>query len=373
MVEPQKQQTDSVVDTLLEPIAGDNPAGENLRYEGTYDAIQEARREDDPTLPQGVWKTDLKKADWLEVENLCRQALISKTKDLQIAAWLAEAWIRRHGLSGAESSFKLLRRLCHLFWTDLYPPIDEDDLDSRISPFEWLNRRVSITLKAIPITQAAHDDDAGTWLDWETTLRGESFGDTEEGTGGDDVPSAESPRAVLLARISATSTDFYRDLSAQVSAAQQALQDLDQEITGRCGDKAAPSFGELRAVLEGAKHVADRILKEREIVVEPRSEDFFADDVEDDQEDDMSDDVSSFSAGPITSRREAYRCLVAASDYLMKREPHSPAPYLVRRAIKWGRMSLAELLTELLRNNADLPTVYTLLGIQQDDSLEDKY
>jgi hypothetical protein len=32
------------IDSILEPIAGDNPSGENLRYSGVYDEISEARR-----------------------------------------------------------------------------------------------------------------------------------------------------------------------------------------------------------------------------------------------------------------------------------------------------------------------------------------
>ena len=48
------------LETLLAPIPGDNPAGEFLRYEGTYDRIQEAR-EEEANLPQGVWERELKK------------------------------------------------------------------------------------------------------------------------------------------------------------------------------------------------------------------------------------------------------------------------------------------------------------------------
>ena len=54
------------IDDLLQPIAGDNPAGESLRYEGTYDRISEARREDDPTLSQGIYKSTCKRADWVD-------------------------------------------------------------------------------------------------------------------------------------------------------------------------------------------------------------------------------------------------------------------------------------------------------------------
>ena len=74
--------------SLMSPISDQSPAGESLRYEGTYDLIKEARREDDPTLEQGVWKRELKKADWKLVNRLCLDALQNKSKNLQIAAWL---------------------------------------------------------------------------------------------------------------------------------------------------------------------------------------------------------------------------------------------------------------------------------------------
>jgi type VI secretion system protein ImpA len=51
------------VEELLQPIPGDNPAGESLRYQGTYDRIADARREDDPILSQGIYKSNLKRAD----------------------------------------------------------------------------------------------------------------------------------------------------------------------------------------------------------------------------------------------------------------------------------------------------------------------
>jgi type VI secretion system protein ImpA len=43
------------LEALLVPIPGDHAAGGSLRYEGTYDRIQEARRADDD-LPQGAWQ-----------------------------------------------------------------------------------------------------------------------------------------------------------------------------------------------------------------------------------------------------------------------------------------------------------------------------
>src|SRR5204863_9955527 len=67
----------------------------------------------------------------------------------------------------------------------------------------------------------------------------------------------------------------------------------------------------------------------------------------------------------IASRAEAFARLREASDYLLRTEPHSPVPYLVRRAVAWGNMSLSQLLEELLASNTDLSTIDTLLGIRR--------
>jgi type VI secretion system protein ImpA len=81
------------LDALLAPISDEQPAGEWLRYDDLHDRIKEARREDDPDLPLGVWQTELKRADWPTVQTLCAGALAGYSKDLQLAAWLLEARI----------------------------------------------------------------------------------------------------------------------------------------------------------------------------------------------------------------------------------------------------------------------------------------
>lgn len=48
------------------------------------------------------------------------------------------------------------------------------------------------------------------------------------------------------------------------------------------------------------------------------------------------------------SRDEAYRLLAIVADYLMRYEPHSPVPYMLKRALDWGGKPLPELLAELM-------------------------
>ena len=95
---------------LLNPISADKPAGENLRYAPVYDKIKEARREDDDA-PQGDWKRERKVADWPLVIKLISEALATKTKDLQLAAWLAEALLNREGVAGLREVLDLIAGL----------------------------------------------------------------------------------------------------------------------------------------------------------------------------------------------------------------------------------------------------------------------
>ena len=98
------------IDAMLQPISEESPSGENLRYSGIYDEITEARRADD-NLNQGEWQTELKVADFGRVLDLAIPAITTRSKDLQIAAWLSEALIKSYGFAGLRDSIKLLAGL----------------------------------------------------------------------------------------------------------------------------------------------------------------------------------------------------------------------------------------------------------------------
>src|SRR5580658_2896461 len=80
---------------LLTPIAGENPAGQDLYYDKVFDQIKEARREEEDDLPAGDWgRSQVKKADHRAVIKLAGEALATRTKDLRLAGWLIEAQLR---------------------------------------------------------------------------------------------------------------------------------------------------------------------------------------------------------------------------------------------------------------------------------------
>src|SRR5580698_6155614 len=131
---------------LLKPISEDQPSGENLRYAPVYDKIKEARREDDDA-PQGLWQRERKVADWPITIKLIGETLATKTKDLQLVAWLTEAMLKREGVAGLRDSLDLTRAMLEIFWDTIHPELEDGDSELRVGPLQWVGDRLEITLK----------------------------------------------------------------------------------------------------------------------------------------------------------------------------------------------------------------------------------
>jgi type VI secretion system protein ImpA len=369
------------LEALLVPIPGDDPAGVSLRYEGTYDRVREARRADDPSLPQGVWAHELKRADWPGAAELCREALAARSKDLQLAAWLTEAWTGEHGFAGAAAGLAALLGLCEQYWDGAWPRGDdpEETIDARARVFEWLDGRLVDLLGQTPLTRPDIAD-AGTftWVDRESALRLENTA-RRDAAGAKD---AAAKGAVTMARfdraVALTPAPFHAARAEALTRAYDAASRLQTLLDGRCG-AGAPGLLRLSALLANLRRWTQGVLPAPAVEETPAPEPAMPPTPENAAsaaaaEPAQADDapavvrVAVAPAGRPTSREEAYRWLATASDYLAAAEPHSPVAYLVRRALAWGRLSLPELTLELMKQGYDLATLRALLGFEEGDN-----
>lgn len=372
-------------DKLDSPISEDKPEGESLRYEGTYDTIEDARKQDDPRLEQGVWETDLKQADWDRVIQNATQALETRTKDLQIAAWLLEAWTYRHRFEGIRHGLEVLFRLCEKFWDTAYPRIDDDDFEARTRPFEWINSKLTVQLKLIPLSAPKLSEHAPvTFADYEIASRNEN--EARKSQKARDKLENEINYARFFSSCDHTPPEFYRELATQVQGSRDRLRNLEGFLDDKCG-KQSPSLLAYREVLRSISRLLNEILERQgieadEIDPQPlgktepsgdgQTESVDGETAEMNQENTgltkQEDVVESGNGaaeppGKIRSRSEAYRLLTEVADYLERTEPHSPTPHLVRRAVSWGDMTLDQLLLEIVRDDNDLRFIYDLLGL----------
>ncbi|HKQ53518.1 MAG TPA: type VI secretion system protein TssA, partial [Pyrinomonadaceae bacterium] len=227
------------LEKLLSPINAERPAGDYLRYEGTYDRVREARREDDASLSQGIYKTELKRADWSTAANICLQALQTRTKDVQLAAWLLEAWLRLHGFAGCRDGMLLLRELMERFWEHLHPQLDEGDPEDRVHTFVWINEKLSTQLKLIPLTAPQAGDLAPySFADWESACRLEQLAERDP----KQLRDAEAQNQVTLARFQSsamlTSTQFFMELADELSGAAEGCLALDELLEEKFGPRS---------------------------------------------------------------------------------------------------------------------------------------
>ncbi|USX28650.1 type VI secretion system protein TssA [Oxalobacteraceae bacterium OTU3CINTB1] len=140
---------------LLLPIGADQICGEDLSFSSEVDAIAHARTYDDPTLDQGEWVAVLKEADWQFVGSRCAAMIETKTKDLRLAVWLAEAHAKTRGLRGLGDGYAVLSGLCEHYWDGLYPLPDEGDYDQRIGNLYWLLTRTLVLVREMPLDDGA--------------------------------------------------------------------------------------------------------------------------------------------------------------------------------------------------------------------------
>ena len=357
------------IEALLTPIPGDNPAGQNLQYSGLHDEIREARREDED-LEQGEWKHDRKAADWPRVIELATEALATRTKDLQVAAWLAEALVKTNGFIGLRDGLRVMRALLELFWDNLYPEIDEGDLEARANAVAWMDRLLVLpkAVKDVPITRSITGV-SYSYLQWEQSR------DFEIPERLDDLDSEEKERVTTLKqrareegkitgeqwRIAkaATRRKFYEETYPVLDRCWEEFEVLDRVMDEKF-DRQTPGLGTLKKSIDDVRSVVEKLLKEKR-VLEPDPVDTSAE--EDEPEDIGAESASASTSGPIHTRQEALRRLAEVAGFFRRTEPHSPVSYLVQRAINWGQMPLETWLQDVIKNDGVLDHLRETLGL----------
>jgi type VI secretion system protein ImpA len=343
---------------LLTPIPGDNPGGQDLRYAPIYDKIKEARREDDE-LAQGAWQHERKLADPVLVIKLSQEAIAKQSKDLQIAAWLTEALLKKNGFAGFREGLDLCRNLILTFWDHLYPQLDDGDAEFRAAPLDWIGSKFEFPVKSVPLTRDGYD--------FYKYKESRSVGYEDQAKEKDRKTARDAAlKAGKLApevfdkSFGETSKEFYAQNEKNLDASLEALAALDEASKEKFGD-AGPAFGKVKAALDEVRHVVHGFLqKKREIEPDP-IEDVPPPPPEPVPSVAVADGVATGggagaavapamspgftmmvqAAAEPADRRDAVAGIVAAAAFLRKREPSSPAPYLMLRGLRWGELRSA--------------------------------
>lgn len=334
------------LDALVAPIPGSSPAGVPLPYDVRL-KLEDMRKEinpddydvDDPRRP-----TEHRKPNWLGIVELASQTLMQTSKDLLAAARLTEAITIERGIPGLRDALALLRRLVVECWDRLYPIIEEGETpEVREGPFKWLNQAgygalFPMTVRNVPLFRLGGSGYSVS--DWQDSAR---------------RPQVESA-------LGEVSEQVLRDLIDDLTATRENLKQLEEALTDRMGEVApdltsSENSEHLGAALNDCWKVAQQWWQRKQgtRMVETGSGAVAIE---------RSVPATPGQPHSLATRADAYRMLNQAADLLQTLEPHSPIPYLVKRAVRLGELKFPELMRALIRESSVLDELDRLMGLE---------
>ncbi|MHC2219986.1 type VI secretion system protein TssA [Rhizobium leguminosarum] len=342
---------------IIDPLEQEHPCGENVRvntvsreiYYRIKDARNAARTAERSIIPG---ETIAIAPAWHDVSNLGLQILSSRSKDIEVLAWLAEAQLRLRGFSGLHDVYVATVSLLDKHFDALHS-IGDGDFEERFAPFAGLNGvgGEGTLIQAIRLTSLIPGGKFAQFSLWDFQLS-QRPNETER--------RKELQQAAAEAGVAQMSA--YLDvLTGCIAAFDRMVEILDEH----CGDQAPPSSNTRNVLQEAASAIRmlagiEAPLAAAQALASQGSEPLQA------SETDESEAIGlrPVSAETIRSREEAFELLIAVARYFRRTEPHSPISMSIETLVRRGRMDFFELLAELLPEQQTRNAVLTAAGIQ---------
>jgi type VI secretion system protein ImpA len=342
------------IEEMLAPVSAARPCGEDLAFSSELDAIARARQADDPSLEQGAWVTTLKEADWKFVAAGCSRLLKSRSKDLRLAVWLAEASAKTAFLRGLGEALLVTAGLCQRYWDDLYPLAEEGDHEQRIGNLSWIAARVAQLAREIPVTEGAS----------ACCLNDFAFARSHGGNAAPATPAGTAVADPDGARRK-SSAAFYRRLLEDCAFCEGALNELERVIDARLGADG-PGFTAARANLQDVAHFATPMAT---VAAAPEAPPAPAPTAAVDRAQALAVGapapplaVAGGHVQSVQSRAQALAQLREVAAFFRQSEPHSPVAYLADKAARWGEQPLHVWLRAVIKDDLMYAQLEEMLG-----------
>lgn len=338
------------VEPLLAPIPGDDPAGAPLPYPDK-EKLDEFRKDFDPERdlsdldPNDPLRMDAKRITprWKDAITLGSKVLTSTSKDLMVATRVVEALAHEHGFAGLRDGLTLIRRLFTDCVDRMYPKVEEpEDKETRAGRVGWL-------------------DEPSVTLNFPQVIRGIPFflvGETPV-SHATCQPQGSKPAQIPL-------DEFKSKVRAQKLEQFARVREMQEDIAGAIAEHGdlvtvlgealaeyAPSLKGIRGALEDCSRMAAEILR-----LEPAG----GGDSTAGGEGEPSGGGGGIGGGPLRTREDAYQRLEELAAALEKLDPHSPVPFLVRRAVEMRAMQFPTLVDNLTKQGTVLEFLRNQLG-----------
>jgi type VI secretion system protein ImpA len=364
----------SVIDleALLAPISDEMPTGTDCRSNSSptapYQQVKAARNAAREIERKNAAGADMGSPDdeWRKVFDIAPKILRQESKDLEVACWYTESLLRRFGFGGLRDGFQLLYQLIERFWDNLYPMPDEDGLETKVSPFTGLNGtgQEGVLIAAIRTARITQGNSVGPFAFWEcqkalATQRIQDMDNREKEFQKLGFTYEEVEKA-----IAESSSEFMTNLRDDLEECISLYRQISQRLDEYCGTYDAPPTSLIISTLEeclaAVKHLGQNKFPVAEAAADPAI-------ATDDGAASAAPATQQAAVGPLATREQAFKQMLEIAEFFRKREPHSPISYILEKAVKWGNMSLFELMRELISDDRALEEYSKLTGVKTED------
>lgn len=400
------------IESLLAPISEEAPTGSYLKLDrsiyrtlrNSYNTAQSSFRQliETPDASSDEALLEANDANWGQLRQTTYEALTQSTKDLELLGWfIASQLFTAQPYQALADSTKVLSGLVDTFWQDLHPTLP----DNKIKSDDDAGKEKELAeFRIKPLLQLVGESNDSTALFMPLQLIGLideiTFGDYLRAERSGDLPSLKDKAQGLF------SSDVEQTVLL-LSESYQHFSDAETTIAQHCQKLGISpiSFRFVKAnIADSIKAI--RFLVEDKFPVWPLDDEFKLRQEEPESpepeitapEPQITDEASQQAApvesapiaaphvaapsvavnsvnlstsNQIASRDQAFQELRKLSEFFKATEPHSPISFLLERAIRWGYMSLPELLQEMTAGNSSvLQHINQLTGMDNLDKVD---
>ncbi len=352
------------VESLLQPIPGENPEGANPRpIRQQIDSLLSERQ--DPKNPwineDGQQRPNMIPPDFRKVAEIAVEALKNQSKDLGIAQRLTLAWLEIHSIRGLRDALLLLTRMMDDCWDRVHPALETlpEDLELRAAPFLWIsnpNQRPYFPnkVKLAPLLPGKQIKNSGDSPLYSADDIKKVLDDPE----GDDFRNYKQAQANCK-------KDYCQNLYEDIESTLENLTALEAVLAQRLDGlpvSEMPNMAELRSAIENCRDAVKPtyLLKFPSSAIEMVAVESATDSGV------GSGEVANLAQphkGGVLTRQMIYDQIRQAAKALKILEPHSPVPYLIERAASLGDMPFPVMIRELVREEKVLDDMKRELGL----------
>lgn len=368
------------LESLLSPISESEPQGSDLRADRSpnslYYAIKDARNNARAAERSAMFDDEVDLlSPWKQVADLAPKILRETSKDLEVSCWYTEALIRLHGVSGLRDGLQLIKKLIEDHWDGLYPLPDEDGIETKVAPLTGLNGdggegTLLAPLRNMPITLEDAGGEFSLWQ-YQQARDADRIVDEDEKASRFDA-LGYSLKSVEDTVMATTVADAVRIVES-LEECLDLFKSSHALLRSHCDHEAPPSSN-ISNLLEELLRTARFIYKEKIETAQAEQE---AAQISSSASEDVSAGANGSSpastginlaTGAIADREDALKRLEKVAEYFRRYEPHSPIGPGLERLATWGRMTVAELMMELLPEDSAKGIFSQLTGVKLDGS-----